>query len=778
MSHEHFLTQFISEPTHCRGNQSPTLIDLLISNDEKIVQNVCHSPPFGLSHHDTITFQIAINQTKINLPPKLVYLMDKGDYPAMKSYLKSVDWDEKLNNVVDVDVMWNLIENEIDKAKSKYIPTKTIKKCNIDYKPKFPIPSNLLELIHDKRSAYKYFRQYPTNHNKEIYHLLRNKVNVEVRKAKVEKEVNIAKKSKHNPKILYQYISSQSKPREHVANLKREDGSVTENDSEKANVLNEFFSSVFVEEGDSPSPPFNANFNDVLNNILITTTEMEKKLKALKVNKSPGPDGMHPRLLSECAEEIAVPFKILFDLTMKMGKLPAKWKLAEVKPLFKKGCKSQPGNYRPVSLTSIVCKVFESFVRDSINSHIVTNNLLSPNQFGFCKGRSCVTQLLKILNTWFYYLDQNIPVDSIYLDFQKAFDSVPHKRLIEKLRGNGIRGNVLNWISDFLSSRTQYVTVNGYQSRSVPVTSGVPQGSVLGPSLFIYYINDLPKLCEALCEIFADDAKVFNSIKSSSDCCLIQRTLDALSAWSDKWLLSFNAAKCNVLHLGKNNIKHDYYMIKGDNKIILNKTECEKDLGVYIDKNLDFKKHISTQIKKARSTSGIIYRNIINKKANIMVPLFKSMIRPIVEYGNVVWAPHLKKDIIAIESIQRNYTKKIKGMRNKSYEERLAILRLPSLSYRRLRGDLIEVFKIVNNVYDPVTTNTLLTRVPKTTVTRKNNLSKIRTNKNPYKYFFTNRVNNIWNQLPNHIVDAKNINIFKNKIDSHFRDLKYTVVGI
>ena len=200
----------------------------------------------------------------------------------------------------------------------------------------------------------------------------------------------------------------------------------------------------------------------------------------------------------------------------------------------------------------------------------------------------------------------------------------PHKRLIEKLRGNGIRGNVLNWISDFLSSRTQYVTVNGYQSRSVPVTSGVPQGSVLGPSLFIYYINDLPKLCEALCEIFADDAKVFNSIKSSSDCCLIQRTLDALSAWSDKWLLSFNAAKCNVLHLGKNNIKHDYYMIKGDNKIILNKTECEKDLGVYIDKNLDFKKHISTQIKKARSTSGIIYRNIINKKANIMVPFFKS----------------------------------------------------------------------------------------------------------------------------------------------------------
>ena len=160
---------------------------------------------------------------------------------------------------------------------------------------------------------------------------------------------------------------------------------------------------------------------------------MEKQLKSLKVNKSPGPDGIHPRFLVECAEEIAYPFKILFDATISSGKIPTKWKEAEVRPLFKKGSKCKPGNYRPVSLTSIVCKVFESFVRDALNNHIVSNKLLSSEQFGFCKGRSCVTQLLNVLNTWFYYLDNNIPVDAIYLDFQKAFDCVPHKRLIEKL---------------------------------------------------------------------------------------------------------------------------------------------------------------------------------------------------------------------------------------------------------------------------------------------------------------------------------------------------------
>ena len=549
---------------------------------------------------------------------------------------------------------------------------------------------------------------------------------------------------------------------------------------DKANVLNDFFSSVFVNEGDSPPPSFNINFNTILKNISITTKDMEKQLKSLKINKSPGPDGMHPRFLAECAQAISYPLKILFDATMASGKIPSKWKIAEVRPLFKKGIKSKPGNYRPVSLTSIVCKVFESFIRDALNSHLISNNLLSPQQYGFCKGRSCVTQLLNTLNYWFLYIDKNVPVDAIYLDFQKAFDSVPHKRLIEKLKGYGIRENLLSWIGDFLCFRSQFVSVNGYQSQSVPVTSGVPQGSVLGPSLFIYYINDLPKVCEALVNIFADDTKIFNSIYSSEDCSKIQSTLNSLALWSDKWLLGFNAGKCNVLHLGKNNKQHDYYMKNGDTTTMLNKSECEKDLGVHIDKNLDFKKHISTQVKKARSTSGIIHRHIINKTANIMVPLFKSMVRPIVEYANVVWAPHQKKDIVIIESIQRNFTKKIKGMKDKSYEERLAKLKLPSLSYRRLRGDLIEVFKIVHAVYDPITTHSLLTRVPESSKTRKTNsfnLSKSRTNKNPYKYFFTNRVHNIWNNLPNHIVSANNINIFKNKIDSHFRDIMYTIVG-
>ena len=553
---------------------------------------------------------------------------------------------------------------------------------------------------------------------------------------------------------------------------------MTETDLEKANILNSFFASVFVHEDDKPTPSFKTNYTSTLNNINITTEDMLKRLNQLKVTKSSGPDGIHPKILFENSDQLAYPFKLLFDLTLSSGKIPKKWKTAEVKPIFKKGDKHIAGNYRPVSLTSIICKIFETFIRDALCSHLTTNNLLSPFQYGFCKGRSCVTQLLATLSDWLKCLDINIPVDAIYLDFQKAFDTVPHKRLLSKLSGYGIVNNVLNWIEDFLSDRTQYVTVNNYSSPKVPVSSGVPQGSVLGPSLFVYFINDLPNFCETLLHIFADDTKVYQSITSHNDCCKLQETIHALNDWSDKWLIKFNINKCKVLHLGHNNPQFNYTMRDGENQITLDKTICEKDLGVNIDNKLTFNKHIITQVKKARGTAGVINRSIINKIPKVMLPLYKSMVRSNLEYANVVWSPYTKKNINLIENVQRQYTRKIFGLKNLPYEERLKALRLPSLTYRRLRGDLIEMYKIIHNIYDPITKSCLFSMVPDSSITRKNNslnITKVRTHKNPFKYFFSNRINCIWNYLPNHIVNANNLNIFKNKIDAHYRAIMYKI---
>ena len=449
---------------------------------------------------------------------------------------------------------------------------------------------------------------------------------------------------------------------------------------------------------------------------------MLEALQSLKTSKSPGPDEMHPLIIKELASEISYPLKKLFDKSIAEGKIPNKWKLAEVKPLFKKGKKTDPGNYRPVSLTSIICKVFEKFIKDEIYNHLITNNLLSSNQFGFCSGRSCVTQLLATLSSWMESLDNTIPVDAIYLDFSKAFDTVPHKRLLSKLKSYGISGNIFNWIEDFLTNREQFVSINDTKSSKLKVTSGVPQGSVLGPTLFIYYINDLPEVTDINTKIFADDTKVFNEINSSSDYHDLQKAIDNMFMWTEEWLLKFNKNKCKVLHLGKNNLHHEYFIGDKDNKIKITETVSEKDLGVYIDPLLTFDSHISEVVKKARKLCNLIMRTISLKSSEIMLPLYKTLIRPIIEYANSVWYPYKRKHIDMIENVQRQFTRSMIGLKDYDYEERLVMLKLPSLEFKRVRGDLIETFKIIHKIYDPLTTKSLVREVPsESSITRSNN---------------------------------------------------------
>ena len=502
---------------------------------------------------------------------------------------------------------------------------------------------------------------------------------------------------------------------------------------------------------------------------------MEKALNSLKIFKSPGPDGIHPRLLKECAKELALPFKLLFDKTIENGHIPSKWKEAEVRPIFKKGAKTTPGNYRPVSLTSIVCKVFESFIRKSLFDHFVKNDLLSEEQYGFCGGRSCTTQLLNTLYDWFTYLDENIPVDVVYLDFRKAFDTVPHERLMSKLFGYGVKGKIYNWIKDFLKDRTQYVNINENKSDNVPVTSGVPQGSVLGHTLFIYYINDLPSVASSIAKMFADDTKAYRPIYSIEDNLKVQKTINDMVEWSKIWLISFNGTKCKVLHVGKNNPRFKYTIEHDGNITELKITLCEKDLGVYIDPNMSFDDHISFIVKLARSLSGLIIRSITFKSRDIMIPIFKSIVRPLLENAGPVWHPYLRKHIDQIESVQRHFTRCIIGMKDFDYEKRMRVLNLPSLEYRRKRGDMIEVYKMTHGCYDPITTKSLLTFNTSNTRSHNYKLQKPRVNTRQFQNFFTNRIINPWNNLPDLTVNAGSLNCFKNYIDSNFKDIIYTV---
>ena len=250
------------------------------------------------------------------------------------------------------------------------------------------------------------------------------------------------------------------------------------------------------------------------------------------------------------------------------------WRKAVITAIYKKGMKSLTENYRPISITSVVSKLMESIVRDTIMAHMMKNNLITDNQHGFVAGRNCITQLLVCLDDWTRVMESSEEFDVIYTDFSKAFDSVAHERLLVKLQNNGIKGDLLQWIRSFLSGRPQCVNVNGILSDWKDIISGVPQGSVIGPILFVIFINDMPdEVKESICKLFADNCKLYRNVSSSGQNDL-QKELLNLENWSTTWQLPFNATKCKVSHFGTHNANYSYRL----NNHTLDLTKTEKDL--------------------------------------------------------------------------------------------------------------------------------------------------------------------------------------------------------
>jgi hypothetical protein len=317
----------------------------------------------------------------------------------------------------------------------------------------------------------------------------------------------------------------------------------------------------------------------------------------------------------------------------------------------------------------------ESIIRDHVLTHFITNQLFSDKQYGFIRHRSTVLQLLTVIDLWTNAIDEGYNTDVIYTDFEKAFDKVPHKRLLSKLQSYGISAEIIVWIEDFLCHREHCVKINGTSSKTRTVRSGIPQGSVLGPLLFVIYINDLPELCAEFGELFlfADDAKFFRTIKTSDDIGRLQLGLNMLTDWSNRWLLRLNVTKCVFLPVGtaKDDYDHGYYLNENGNKTKLIQVSSTKDLGITIDSGLTYIDHITLKIHKAYSMLGIIKRNFKDMDKNTFIKLYKSMVRSHLEYATSVWSPHRKLITTDLEKVQKRATKMIRQLRKCSYENRL-----------------------------------------------------------------------------------------------------------
>ena len=327
-----------------------------------------------------------------------------------------------------------------------------------------------------------------------------------------------------------------------MGSLEDENGQLISESGEKAETLNEFFCSVFTKESNSdmsvPDTCFAGNNGSRLEDVAITPETILGKLQHLKLDKAAGDDNLSPRLLKSISSEIALPIAMLFRKSLDTGCVPQDWRTANITPLFKKGKRSHVENYRPVSLTSQICKIVESVIRDELVSHLDKHNLIKDSQHGFRKGYSCASNLLSFLEMVTTCIDGKEPVDTIYLDLAKAFDKVPHERLVSKLKAHGIDGLVCNWIKAWLTDRQQRVCLDGRYSGWRPVWSGVPQGSVLGPILFLIFIDDLDSGLSSTVLKFADDTKLFRPVNNCVDGQELQLDLDNLCSWASRWQLN------------------------------------------------------------------------------------------------------------------------------------------------------------------------------------------------------------------------------------------------
>jgi Reverse transcriptase (RNA-dependent DNA polymerase)/Endonuclease-reverse transcriptase len=540
---DRLLEQMVQFSTHVRGNR----LDLLLTDIPERVSDVTEEGPLGASDHVMLLAHVVVRPGPAPaLAPSDRGLPDwrRAYWEAMRREMRACNWNERLYRQ-NAEQEWSTLKGHVHELISRHVPDRRRRNHN---RPPW-LTRDILRAIRRKK---KLWRAAKSGQQVEEYKVAEKQAKNMIRNAKRSFERGIAKgcgSDQANKKRFFAYVRQKTKARPGVGPLKDVNGRIVQDNGEMAALLNNFFSSVFTREDTTNIlDPETTGCRSTISDVKITAKEVKGKIKKLRTDGAAGPDGMGPLLLKELVEEISWPLAKIMRTSLQSGEVPEDWRTANMTPIYKKGARTDPGNYRPVSLTTVCCRVMESIMKDQIVTHLERNGLINKSQHGFMTGRSCTTNLLVFLEKVTAELDKGEPVDVIYLDFAKAFDTVPHERLKRKLKAHGIGGGLLKWIAAWLRSRKQRVVLNGKESTWEDVLSGVPQGSVLGPLLFLLFINDLDSavsLAEALLK-FADDTKLARVVKNEEDRRQLQAALDDLIDWSRKWGMAFNVKKCKL----------------------------------------------------------------------------------------------------------------------------------------------------------------------------------------------------------------------------------------
>ena len=564
----------------------------------------------------------------------------------------------------------------------------------------------------------------------------------------------------NNKKKLFSVIKSKRTEIIGVAPLKN-NGTTYTNDADIARILNEQFTSVFSEDDGSVPTSLGQPVNVITDDLIITKNGVIKLLNKINTNTAGGPDDVSARILKTCANDIADVLVLLFNASLKQEKIPIDWKHALITPVYKGANKdrSKAESYRPISLTSIVCKTLEHIIHSHIINHLESKGVLTNCQHGFRKNRSCETQLIETVNSLTKSLNDRKQVDSILLDFSKAFDKVCHRKLLLKLKNYGIPAKLLNWIDNFLNDRTQSVVVRGVQSERSIVKSGVPQGTVLGPLLFLVYINDMPeRVKSSILALFADDSYLHKEIETVNDAIALQDDLDDLTKWENEWSAEFHPDKCKMLRVTnkRKTINHKYH-IHGHE---LENVSEAKYLGVTLTNNMSWKSHIQKIASKANNCRLFLQRNLRKCSAETKLRCYTTYVRPILEYAASVWDPvdnKLLTDIL--EKVQRKAVRWISNdwQHLSSPTEMMESLSLSTLFQRRQASKMKMLYGINNGTK-------FVSQPPARQRCRDVRYKPLYSSIKAYTNSFYPSAIATWNKLPRVLVNLDNENDFKRGI--------------
>jgi hypothetical protein len=568
-----------------------------------------------------------------------------------------------------------------------------------------------------------------------------------------------------------------SKKKIRIQTIQCPSGKLTTDPLEKAELFNTFFSNCYTDDNYflydmhkyMPTAP-----STELSVINFPVFEVLSIVSNLSNSHTITPDGFSARTIKVLGKALAEPLSRLFELFFMHAYIPGEWKIGVVTPVHKNGLRSSVSNYRPISITSVLCRVMERIIKKQTMCYMTLNNYLCEEQHGFQERRSTTTSLMESTLNWVEHIDDGSSMDVLYFDLAKAFDSVVHSKIIEKLKFYGISDNLLRWFSEFLTDRFQCVSIDGTKSQYYPVRSGVPQGSVVGPLLFTIFVNDLPNYLNNnpldkvasiamsrrpnhIVKLYADDLKLFGAVNCGRDAAFIQTSIDRLLNWCCEWQLKVNASKCGVLHLGADNLNHTYYV----NGLALQNLSTVIDLGVEIDPDLNFKCHIEAIVKKARARCAVFLRNYISRDASLMKRFFLSFVRPILETNSIIWSPKQAEFIDKIERVQRSFLSKVDGFKSLSYSNRLSNLSLHSLQYRRNIADLIFFFKLHTGQVNCNIDNYFNYKMPTATRGHSLKLDYPRVSHDFARRFFNYRIVELWNKLPSSALTCVTIEGFR-----------------